>query len=65
MLALLDELLEAKGGEWWDAFFADRSRDVPFFGQAPDENLIEWSEESLLGTGRALELGCGNGRDPV
>jgi hypothetical protein len=31
MLRALDDLLEARGGEWWDGFFADRPKPVPFF----------------------------------
>jgi SAM-dependent methyltransferase len=50
-------------GAWWDEFFADRSRAIPFFAGQPDENLAEWFSSGLLGPGRVLELGCGNGRN--
>jgi SAM-dependent methyltransferase len=65
VLELLDELVDEKSGPWWDAFFADRSKASPFFGEAPDENLVEWAASGMLGTGRALELGCGNGRNAI
>jgi hypothetical protein len=26
--------------EWWDGFYADRDRAVPFFAAKPDENLM-------------------------
>ena len=50
-------------GAWWDEFFADRSKAIPFFAGQPDENLAEWFSSGLLGPGRVLELGCGNGRN--
>ncbi|MGH3514156.1 MAG: hypothetical protein ACRDQI_17970 [Pseudonocardiaceae bacterium] len=27
------------GSSWWDNFYADRSKPVPFFVAKPDENL--------------------------
>lgn len=63
VLELLDSLFADKGNSWWDSFFADRSKTCPFFVDAPDENLVEWLDRGLIGTGRALELGCGNGRN--
>jgi hypothetical protein len=42
LLGVLDEPLEPRDGEWWDRFFADRSRPVPFFAGRPDESLVEW-----------------------
>lgn len=50
---------------WWDGQFADRARPCPFFVDSPDENLAGWLDEGLLPPGRALELGCGNGRNAV
>ena len=60
---MLDGLLEDRRGPWWDEFFADRSRPIPFFVPWPDENLAAWFDSGLLTTGRVLELGCGNGRN--
>ena len=65
VLRTLDDLLEARGGEWWDGFFADRSKPVPFFADRPDESLVEWFGAGLLAPGRVLELGCGPGRNAV
>lgn len=53
------------GGEWWDTFYADRDRPVPFFSDRPDENLVEYLDRDLIRPGRALELGCGPGRNAV
>jgi SAM-dependent methyltransferase len=55
--------LQGTDGGWWDEFFTDRSRHIPFFVDWPDENLAEWFGSGLLAPGRALELGCGNGRN--
>ena len=65
VLRALDDLLEARGGAWWDGFFADRSKPVPFFADRPDESLVEWFGAGLLAPGRVLELGCGPGRNAV
>lgn len=71
VLALLDTLFESTadrwtdgaGSRWWDDFYADRTRPVPFFADRPDENLVAWHEAGLLPAGRALDLGCGAGRN--
>lgn len=63
VLEMLDTLLAERGDSWWDSFFADRSRACPFFVDVPDENLVEWHERGLISAGRALELGCGSGRN--
>ncbi|MGX2995568.1 class I SAM-dependent methyltransferase [Streptomyces sp. JNUCC 64] len=31
-----------RAGDWWDGFYADRDRPVPFFTEKPDESLAEW-----------------------
>jgi SAM-dependent methyltransferase len=63
VLAMLDGLLADHGGAWWNGFYADRARPIPFFVEWPDENLVEWFSRGRLGPGRVLELGCGNGRN--
>ncbi|MEV5078012.1 class I SAM-dependent methyltransferase [Streptomyces sp. NPDC056159] len=50
---------------WWDGFYTDRTRPVPFFADKPDENLVEWLERGLIGGRRALDLGCGPGRNAL
>jgi SAM-dependent methyltransferase len=65
LLGVLDDLLDARGAGWWDGFFADRSRPIPFFTGRPDENLVEWFADGRLTAGRVLELGCGPGRNAV
>ncbi|MET9388922.1 class I SAM-dependent methyltransferase [Streptomyces sp. NPDC006624] len=72
VLALLDGLFApeadrwtGRGADWWDGFYADRSRPVPFFVAKPDESLAAAVERLLPGGGRALDLGCGPGRNAL
>jgi SAM-dependent methyltransferase len=55
----------AGAASWWDGFYADRSRPVPFFVAKPDENLVSYRDRGLVRPGRALDLGCGAGRNAV
>jgi SAM-dependent methyltransferase len=50
---------------WWDGFYAERERPVPFFTAKPDENLASYLERGLIAPGRALDLGCGPGRNAL
>jgi SAM-dependent methyltransferase len=63
LLRVLDAVVTDTGGARWDEFFADRARPVPFFVDRPDENLADWLDGGLIPPGRALELGCGPGRN--
>ncbi|MFJ4239558.1 class I SAM-dependent methyltransferase [Streptomyces iakyrus] len=72
VLALLDGLFApeadrwtGRGADWWDDFYADRSRPVPFFPARPDESLVAVVERGALRGGRALDLGCGPGRNAL
>ena len=74
VLALLDGLFASEfeaglatgdGKGFWDRFYADRSRPVPFFAAKPDENLAAYLDQGLIVPGRALDLGCGPGRNAV
>ncbi|MEW1637011.1 class I SAM-dependent methyltransferase [Streptomyces sp. NPDC093801] len=72
VLSLLDGLFApgadrwtADGADWWDGFYADRSRPVPFFVAKPDENLVSYLDRGLIVPGRALDLGCGPGRNAL
>ncbi|MEU7511443.1 class I SAM-dependent methyltransferase [Streptomyces sp. NPDC042898] len=54
------------GAGWWDGFYADRDKPVPFFVAKPDENLVSYVEQGLLPVGgKALDLGCGPGRNAL
>ncbi|GAF13320.1 LOW QUALITY PROTEIN: methyltransferase [Bacillus sp. JCM 19045] len=50
---------------FWDEFYADRQRSIPFFIQAPDENVVRYFEANQVKVGRYLELGCGPGRNAL
>ena len=64
LLRMLDGLFTTDA-TWWDRFYADRSRPVPFFAAKPDENLVSYLERGLIRPGRALDVGCGPGRNAV
>ena len=53
------------GAAWWDEFYGDRSKPIPFFPAVPDENLVSYLDDGLLEPGRALDLGCGAGRNSL
>ncbi|MFI6938699.1 class I SAM-dependent methyltransferase [Streptomyces sp. NPDC050418] len=53
------------GAGWWDGFYEDRSKPVPFFVPKPDENLVAHLDGGRLTPGRALDLGCGPGRNAL
>jgi cyclopropane fatty-acyl-phospholipid synthase-like methyltransferase len=61
----LDVELDPRGGSWWDAFYLDRAKPCPFFVPHPDESLVRYIEEGLLEPGRAIDMGCGNGRNAI
>ncbi|WP_436499447.1 class I SAM-dependent methyltransferase [Actinokineospora sp. HUAS TT18] len=72
VLALLDGLFapdadrwSLDGGSWWDQFYADRDKSVPFFVAKPDENLVSYLDRGLITPGRVLDLGCGPGRNAI
>ncbi|MFJ6615762.1 class I SAM-dependent methyltransferase [Streptomyces sp. NPDC091289] len=72
VLALMDGLFAPEadrwtpdGASWWDDFYADRSKAVPFFVDKPDENLDAYVRQGLITPGKVLELGCGPGRNAL
>lgn len=65
LLDMLDKLFAESGSARWDRFYADRDRDIPFFADKPDENLVSYLERGLITPGRALDLGCGPGRNSL
>ncbi|WP_433220151.1 class I SAM-dependent methyltransferase [Microtetraspora malaysiensis] len=72
VLDLLDRLFApgadrwtGNASSWWDDFYADRGKPIPFFVSKPDESLVSSIERGLLKPGRALDLGCGPGRNAV
>ena len=39
-LNMLDTLLEKRDNEWWNGFYSNRNKPIPFFKDIPDEELI-------------------------
>lgn len=61
---MLDHLLRDEPA-FWDGLYSDRTRDTPFFVNAPDENLAEFIRAGEIKTGRAIDIGCGPGRNAL
>jgi SAM-dependent methyltransferase len=64
LLEMLDSLLR-EPTQFWDEFYSNREKDIPFFVSSPDENLVGYFENHLLEPGKVLELGCGPGRNAI
>ncbi|WHY78642.1 class I SAM-dependent methyltransferase [Neobacillus sp. WH10] len=64
LLEMLDSLLR-EPTQFWDQFYSDREKGVPFFTNSPDENLVGYFENNLFRPGKVLELGCGPGRNAI
>ncbi len=64
-LNMLDDILEKRDNEWWNKFYADRDKPIPFFKNIPDENLVSYCISNILNKGKALDIGCGNGRNSL
>lgn len=62
---MLDEILQKRDAEWWDCFYSDREKPVPFFRCIPDENLYSYIQNNIFKKGRIIDIGCGNGRNAV
>ncbi|WP_409290371.1 class I SAM-dependent methyltransferase [Peribacillus sp. SCS-37] len=65
ILSMLDTLLEEKKRFNWDSFYENRERKVPFFENLPDENLADYLQRGWIKQGKALDLGCGPGRNAL
>jgi len=64
-LNMLDGILEKRDKEWWDKFYSDREKSIPFFKNIPDESLISYCTSNILTKEKALDIGCGNGRNSI
>ncbi len=66
LLLTLDQLLKENARFNWDNFYSNRDREVPFFSNYPDENLVKYFRNNVFHPGkRVLELGCGPGRNAI
>lgn len=64
-LSRLDALLSGHESGWWNQFYQDRAKPCPFFVTSPDESLAQWVGQGLIPPGRAIEFGCGHGRNSI
>lgn len=64
ILNMLDALLREPTA-FWDSFYEDRTKRIPFFVDKPDENLVAYVEQTQLPLTRVLELGSGPGRNAL
>jgi SAM-dependent methyltransferase len=64
LLKMLDSLLR-EPTQFWNSFYSDRDKAIPFFANSPDENLVSYFEKELFIQGKVLELGCGPGRNAI
>lgn len=64
LLNMLDSLLREPSG-FWNEFYSNRSKGIPFFVNKPDENLAGYFEKGILQAGKVLELGSGPGRNAI
>jgi SAM-dependent methyltransferase len=60
---MLDDLLR-EPKPFWEDFYSDRTKEIPFFLNCPDENLVGYFDEGLKPE-KALEIGCGAGRNAI
>lgn len=63
VFVMLDNLLDRRESEWWDKFYSDKDKPIPFFKNAPDENLVSYVKRGLFKQGKVLDIGCGYGRN--
>lgn len=61
---LLDSLLR-EPTEFWNTFYKDKEKNVPFFCDRPDEHLVKYIERQIIKPRKVLEIGCGNGRNAI
>ncbi|KUP08843.1 methyltransferase [Bacillus coahuilensis p1.1.43] len=64
VLEMLDSFFR-EPAPFWDRFYKDREKKIPFFVKEPDENLVGYFDNGLFAKGKVLELGCGPGRNAL
>ena len=64
LLHMLDSLLREPAG-FWNEFYSNREKGIPFFVNKPDENLVSYFNKDIIKPGNVLELGSGPGRNAI
>ena len=65
IFTMLDEIVKKWDANWWDRFYADREKPIPFFRCIPDESLHTWIQDNQFRPGRVIDIGCGMGRNAI
>lgn len=63
-LNMLDDMLEKWDKDWWESFYENKEKEIPFFVELADENLVSSITADEL-RGKSLDIGCGNGRNSI
>ena len=50
---------------WWNETYKYNPIKLPFITNMPDENLVSYHERNILKIGKALDIGCGQGRNTL
>ncbi|MDM5250782.1 class I SAM-dependent methyltransferase [Lysinibacillus sp. G4S2] len=64
LLVLLDNVLR-EPQNFWNEFYDQTFKKIPFFVNKPDENLVSYFENKIIQPREVLELGCGPGRNAI
>ena len=64
LLDMLDSLLREPTG-FWNEFYSNREKVIPFFVNKPDENLVGYFNDGIMNSGKVLEIGSGPGRNAI
>src|ERR1700722_10615842 len=63
-LAMLDHFFKDERTRW-NNFFANLKEDHPLATHLPAESLVGYIQSKKIKIGKALDVGCGNGRDAI
>ncbi len=61
-MVILDSLIKKMD---WEPFYAEGKHKPPILQNKPDENLVEYFQDGLIQSGRAIDIGCGIGRNAI
>ena len=51
-LNMLDTILEKRDHDWWNNFYMDRNKPIPFFKDIPDEELVLYCTDGIFTIGK-------------
>jgi SAM-dependent methyltransferase len=62
LLQILDDIVNDPS-EYWNTIYQERPKYMSFLTESPYENLVSYFKNNVIQSGKALELGCGEGRN--